>query len=88
MLKMIYLARRKSGFTFDEFVRRWRKHGALGDYRKAAPIKLGRRHKVADFADALTANKARRIAENAGHSFQGLYSFDAAAGALPGVKTP
>lgn len=30
MLKLIYLARRKPGFTFDEFVRRWRKHGALG----------------------------------------------------------
>ena len=30
MLKLIYLARRKPGFTVDEFVRRWRKHGALG----------------------------------------------------------
>lgn len=30
MLKLIYLARRKPGFTFDEFVRRWRRHGALG----------------------------------------------------------
>jgi len=30
MLKLIYLARRKPGFSFDEFVRRWRRHGALG----------------------------------------------------------
>lgn len=30
MLKLIYLAKRKPGFTVDEFVRRWRKHGALG----------------------------------------------------------
>jgi len=30
MLKLIYLARRKPGFTVDEFVRRWRRHGALG----------------------------------------------------------
>ncbi|PLW81272.1 hypothetical protein CWI75_16735 [Kineobactrum sediminis] len=29
MLKMIYLAKRKPGFSFDGFVRRWRKHGAL-----------------------------------------------------------
>jgi len=29
MLKLIYLARRKPGLTFDEFVRRWRRHGAL-----------------------------------------------------------
>jgi EthD domain len=28
MLKLIYLARRKPGFTVDEFVRRWRMHGA------------------------------------------------------------
>lgn len=30
MLKLIYLANRKPGFTFDEFVRRWRMHGATG----------------------------------------------------------
>mgnify|MGYP001820140846 CR=1 FL=1 len=30
MIKLIYLAKRKPGFTFDEFVRRWRMHGALG----------------------------------------------------------
>ena len=30
MLKMIYLARRKPGFSLDDFIRRWRKHGALG----------------------------------------------------------
>lgn len=28
MLKLIYLAKRKPGFTFDDFVRRWRMHGA------------------------------------------------------------
>jgi hypothetical protein len=30
MLKLIYLARRKPGFSFDDFVRRWRMHGARG----------------------------------------------------------
>lgn len=30
MNKLIYLAKRKPGFSFDEFIRRWRKHGALG----------------------------------------------------------
>lgn len=30
MLKLIYLASRKPGFTSDEFVRRWRMHGAKG----------------------------------------------------------
>ena len=49
MLKLIYLARRKPGFSFDEFVCRWRQHGALGmaqplwrfalAYVQAEPIK-------------------------------------------------
>ncbi len=49
MMKLIYLARRKPGFTFDEFVCRWRQHGALGmsqplwrfalGYVQAEPIK-------------------------------------------------
>lgn len=30
MLKLIYLANRKPGFTHDDFARRWRMHGALG----------------------------------------------------------
>lgn len=30
MLKLMYLAKRKPGFTPDEFVRRWRMHGANG----------------------------------------------------------
>jgi len=30
VLKLIYLARRKPGFSFDDFVRRWRLHGARG----------------------------------------------------------
>ncbi len=29
MQKLIYLAKRKPGFSFDEFVCRWRKHGAF-----------------------------------------------------------
>jgi len=30
MIKLIYLAKRKPGFTPDEFTRRWRMHGAKG----------------------------------------------------------
>lgn len=30
MLKLIYLAKRRPGFTADAFTRRWRQHGALG----------------------------------------------------------
>jgi|GEM_PF-107735 predicted nucleic-acid-binding protein len=67
-------------FCFENDQTVWR---ALGDYRNAEPVKVGRRRKVADFADALIANKARWIAEDAGHLFEGLYSFDAAASVLP-----
>jgi predicted nucleic-acid-binding protein len=63
----------------------WR---ALGDFRNADPIKVGKKRKAADFADALIANKSRWVAENAGYPFRGLYSFDAAAGELPNVKAP
>jgi len=30
VLKLVYLAKRKPEFSFDDFVRRWRRHGALG----------------------------------------------------------
>jgi hypothetical protein len=30
MIKLMYLAKRKPGFTRDGFVKRWRRHGALG----------------------------------------------------------
>lgn len=73
------------GFHFENDQVVWR---ALGDYRSAEPVKVGRKRKTADFADALIANKARWIAEDAGHVFQGLYSFDAAAGVFPDVKVP
>ncbi len=57
---------------------------ALNDYRNAKPL----RGKVADFADALITNKARFIASSLGISFSGSYTFDKAAQALPGAKSP
>ncbi|MDA0758984.1 MAG: type II toxin-antitoxin system VapC family toxin [Proteobacteria bacterium] len=72
-------------FFFEDDQTVWR---ALGDFRNAEPVTVGGKRKEADFADALIANKAQWIAANAGHSFQGLYSFDAAAGVLPNVKAP
>jgi hypothetical protein len=49
MLKLIYLAKRKPDLSFDQFVRRWRQHGALGmsqplwrfavSYVQAEPLK-------------------------------------------------
>ena len=57
---------------------------ALNDCRKAKPV----RGKFADFADALTINKAKFIANSLSISFGGSYTFDKAVQALPGAKAP
>lgn len=63
MLKLIYLAKRKPGLTFDEFVCRWRKHGALGmslplwrfalGYVQAEPIRPAPLAGASDAFDAI-----------------------------------
>lgn len=57
---------------------------ALNDYRKAKSV----RGKGADFADALIVNKAKFTANSRNASFNGVYTFDKAAQALPGAKVP
>ncbi len=57
---------------------------ALNDYRKAKSVK----GKTADFSDALIVNKAKSTISGKGGEFNGLYTFDAAALALPGTKAP
>jgi predicted nucleic-acid-binding protein len=57
---------------------------ALTDYRNATPVK-GRE---ADFADALIINKSKQVASRENKPFKGTYTFDLAAQALPGAKTP
>ncbi len=64
--------------------------------RSAKPI-LGRqpvlvtdgvKGKTADFPDALILNKAKALAASAQPTFRGLDTFDSAAQALPGAKSP
>jgi predicted nucleic-acid-binding protein len=57
---------------------------ALCDYRDARPVK----GKTADFPDALILNKAKALTAAGQQSFRGLYTFDTAAQALPGAKSP
>lgn len=57
---------------------------ALTDYRNAKPVK----GKEADFADALIINKAKQVASKEKKLFEGSYTFDLAAQALPGAKAP
>lgn len=63
MLKLIYLAKRKPGFGFDDFVRRWRMHGARGmegsfwrhavGYVQAEPIRPAPLEDATDEFDAV-----------------------------------
>jgi len=69
MMKLIYLAKRKPGFTFDAFVCRWRKHGALGmslplwrfalAYVQAEPIKPAPIAGTSDEYDAVACYMVR-----------------------------
>ena len=61
---------------------------ALNDYRKAKSMTIGKKKKQTDFPDALIANKSKSYALINGDSFEGYYTFDVAAQALPGAKKP
>lgn len=63
----------------------WR---ALKDYRKAEPVKAGKKRKEADFQDALIVNKAKYKAREDDVTLQGVYTFDVAAQEIPGTKSP
>ena len=62
----------------------WR---ALGDFRKAKVIKVGKKIKQADFPDALITNKAISVIEGRGEEVEGIYTFDRAALELPFTKS-
>ena len=61
---------------------------ALYDYRQAKPVTVAGKRKEADFPDALLANKAKYGAATKGEVLEAVYSFDRAAGMLPGVMNP
>ena len=65
-------------FEDDQVV--WR---ALHAYRTAESVKVGQRRKETDFADALIAYRAQKIAALQKTRLQALYTFDKAASQLP-----
>ena len=73
------------GIFFEDGQTVWR---AYSDYKKATPVKVGRKRKQADFADALVVNKSRHIASSAGELLEGVFTFDVAAQSIPGAKAP
>ena len=70
-------------FEDDQVV--WR---ALHAYRNAKPVKVGRRKKEVDFADALVVCKAQKIAAACSDRLQAVYTFDTAASQLPYTRLP
>ena len=61
---------------------------ALNDYLDALPVKTASGSRTADLADALVVNKAKITAQHRNEQYGGTYTYDRAALALDGTKTP
>ena len=61
---------------------------ALNDYRQAKPVGVSGNRREADFPDALIVNKAKYCAAMKGEVLGTVYTFDRAAGAIPGTTLP
>ena len=63
----------------------WR---ALGDFRSAKVVRVGKKNRQADFPDALIVNKASTVIEEFGEENEGIYTFDQAALELSHTRSP
>ena len=61
---------------------------ALNDYLDALPVKTASGMRTADLADALVVNKAKITAQHRNEPYGGTYTYDQAALALEGTKSP
>ena len=61
---------------------------ALRAFRNAAPVRVGKRNREADFADALIVYKALHTASAANDTLRAVYTFDVAARQLPHTEPP
>ena len=85
IVNVVYSLFAEPNVVFEDGQAVWR---AVYDFKNAKSIKTGGKRKEADFPDALIVNKARHIADATGASFEGVYTFDAAAQQLPGTEKP
>lgn len=85
VVNVIYSLFAEPNIVFEEGQAVWR---ATCDFKNAKSIKSGGKRKEADFPDALIVNKARHIANAAGSSFGGVYTFDTAEQQIPGTEKP
>ena len=61
---------------------------ALNDYLDASPVKTASGIMTANLADALVVNKAKITAQHRNEQYHGTYTYDHAALAVAGTKTP
>jgi predicted nucleic-acid-binding protein len=85
IIKVITALFEEANIYFEDGQTIWR---ALVDFKNAKSVKVGSKHKSADFPDALIVNKAQYASKNLGETLAGIYTFDVAAQELPGTKTP
>lgn len=85
LVKVINVLFEEKYIRFESSQAVWR---ALGDFRRAKTVKVGKKMKQADFADALIANKAEEVIKHYGEEGEGLYTFDQAALELPFTQSP
>lgn len=81
LIQTLLLLFQETNIRFEEGQVVWQ---AINDFRKSKPV----RGKEADFADALIINKAKWVIEKKGGRFNGSFTFDKAAQALPFARAP
>ncbi len=85
IIKVINTLFAEPNIIFEDGQTVWK---ALSDYKQAKRIKVGNKHKEADFPDALIVNKAVYVASRLNEELHGVYTFDLALQTIPGTRKP
>ena len=83
IVKVISALFEEPAICFEDGQSVWR---ALVDFKNATSIKAGAKRKMADFPDALIANKAQYASKNLGETMDSVYTFDVSVQDLPGMN--
>jgi len=85
IIDVIHLLFAEPNIVFEDGQTVWQ---ALNDFRKAKPVRVAGKKKEADFPDALLVNKSKYCAAIKREVLDAVYTFDLAAGVLPGMAKP
>ena len=83
IVKVISALFEEPTICFEDSQSVWR---ALVDFKIAKSVKAGSKRKMADFPDALIANKAQYASKNLGETMDSVYTFDVSVQDLPGMN--